>query len=137
MPGPDTAVEEAPVLVAFFLALSAFISWCFYTGLLWTWIHTVGYVIRKLVGILSFHVPLIGRVDFGAPLLGLDNTVEKFLGNQAAGAQLSMAHWFHAAWSLQRWLVSEIAHLGEDVWKWGDTLQNHYLPKWLKAAIKY
>jgi hypothetical protein len=134
MPGPDTVVEESPVLVWLLVGLGFAISWLMYRGMRFVWLHTIGWVISKIANV-GIPTGFFGHVHPLRWLNDVNNTVMNYLAEQALQAENGMGRAFNQAAFIQEWIAKEIVSLGEDLYGWADNFQNKYLGRFVKAAL--
>lgn len=127
MPGPDTAVEEAPVLAGLYLALEFLLLWMMYRALKGVWRLVFSPVLETLAGALKINVWRV-HIDAGGVLRDLDHRVINFLGEQALASEQAMGYWFHQAARLQMWIVNEMWDAARDSLHFGSWLVHSFIP---------
>lgn len=94
------------VLTAALLGILAFAAWLVCSGTLYAWEHTFGALIRAIVGLASFKLPVVGRVNLAWPLDALDNAVQHALSVGVRDSEIAMGKFFHAAGVIVGWMAN-------------------------------
>jgi hypothetical protein len=112
------AVPAAPAIAWGLLDLALAIAFVVSLGLLWSWKRTIGAAFVWLGNkSISFSIHGVGAkvAPFGF-LLGLNETIIKYLGEAAAASENAMAYAFHRMVGSIIWTGQEIAGLATDTY---------------------
>jgi hypothetical protein len=112
------AVPAAPAIAWGLLDLALAIAFVVSLGLLWSWKRTIGAAFVWLGNkSISFSIHGVGAkvAPFGF-LLGLNETIIKYLGDAAAASENAMAYAFHRMVGSIIWTGQEIAGLATDTY---------------------
>lgn len=94
------------MLTAALLGILAFAAWLVCSGTLYAWEHTLGALIRAIVELASFRLPIVGRVNLAWPLDQLDNLVQHALSVGVRDSEIAMGKFFHAAGVIVGWMAN-------------------------------
>ena len=133
MPGPDTVVEESPVLVGLGLGLLSLLMWVCLRGIKGVWQITFGAMLLGIAAATRINVWKV-HLDPAGALVDLDHAIVDALSEAALGYEHAMGFWFHQSARLQYWIVDELASLAKDTLNFGEWAVHHYGPMLLKAA---
>jgi hypothetical protein len=128
MPGPDTAVEEIPVLELGIAGLAWAVAFVVAYGLHGAWVNTFGAIFNAIGGVKI-------SIGFGRSIHPFrfiqdeSNKLANTLKHAADASQHNMGYFFHAAGTLIGWQARELAGLAADTLHWAQWMQRVALPK--------
>lgn len=130
MPGPDTAVEEAPVLLGFALALLSLLMYFVLRGVRGIWQYTFGAFFLLLA---AFKIPLPRLPDihpFGV-LAKWNADILNALELAAQTYDSAAGFWFHESARLQGWMADEIWKGIRDTFHFDHWLVKTWIPTYV------
>lgn len=128
------AVPEIPIAAMLAVGLLAFTAWLIFRGLLAGYVHTFGYLLDRLAGVLKFKIRYAPDVDLGGPVRALNHGIQHTLAAGASKSEHAMGYMFHGAARLQEWTTREIRTLAHETLGWAVDLEHVKIPRWLKIA---
>jgi hypothetical protein len=133
VPGPDTAVEEAPVLAGLYLAVEFFLLWIMYRALKGVWRLVFSPMLEGIANSVKINVWRV-HLNPGGVITDIDHRIINFLGEQALASEQAMGYWFHQAARLQMWIVNETWALARDTFHFGEWIVKKYGPLLVTTA---
>jgi hypothetical protein len=128
MPGPDTAVEEIPVLELGIAGLAWGVAFVVAYGLWGAWTSTFGAIFNAIGGV-AIPLGVFGKRHPLGFIKDESNKLANTLKHAADASQHNMGYFFHAAGTLIGWQARELAGLAADTLHWAQWMQRVALPK--------
>jgi hypothetical protein len=135
VPAVPEAVAGGFVAADLILALLAVLAWAVCYGLLSGWNYSLGFLLDKLAGVLSFRVLRV-NVDLGGPVRELNHVVRVSLAKGVSTADHAMGLFFYWLGLLIGWMVNFAKLTAQDTLALANWMTHIHLPKYAKWAIR-